>query len=137
MDATLKLNFSIAQQIPYLMETSIKENMCCTTNTTNEIMEHFIKGFGLNQYINRLPDKENTIFNLFSDDISGGEKQKISLIRTFLSRKPVIIFDEPFTYLDENSKKFFVSEINKLKKTTIIIIVTHENIDIDSSTIFI
>lgn len=38
-------------------------------------MEHFIKGFGLNQYINRLPDKENTIFNLFSDDISGGEKQ--------------------------------------------------------------
>ena len=45
------------------------------TNITNEIMEHFIKGFGLNQYINRLPDKENTIFNLFSDDISGGEKQ--------------------------------------------------------------
>lgn len=38
-------------------------------------MEHFIKGFGLNQYISRLPDKENTIFNLFSDDISGGEKQ--------------------------------------------------------------
>ncbi|WP_191973620.1 ABC transporter ATP-binding protein [Paraclostridium bifermentans] len=68
------------------------------------------------------------IINENGTNLSGGECQKISLIRSFLSKRDVIIYDEPTSYLDTASKKFFVDKIHELKNfnESIIIIITHD-----------
>ncbi|WP_423219382.1 ATP-binding cassette domain-containing protein [Clostridium akagii] len=43
------------------------------------------------------------MINEKSSNISGGEKQKISLIRTFIKNADLIILDEPTSALDKNT----------------------------------
>ena len=62
--------------------------------------------------------------SLFS--MSGGEKQKIALLRSFSKNASLIILDEPSSALDSQSKKQLVYYINATKKSKIYIIVSHD-----------
>jgi putative ABC transport system ATP-binding protein len=60
--------------------------------------------------------------------LSGGEQQRVAIIRSMIGDSKLILCDEPTGSLDrENTLKFMnaLTEINKLKKTTIVI-VTHD-----------
>jgi ATP-binding cassette subfamily C protein len=59
-------------------------------------------------------------------NLSGGEKQKISLVRTFLKESDLIILDEPTNALDMKTKKILIDYIELIKKNKIIIIITHD-----------
>ena len=59
--------------------------------------------------------------------LSGGEKQKIAIIRTLISDGDVLIFDEPLSALDKKSKIVFQEEISKIKNK-IVIIISHEEL---------
>lgn len=62
-----------------------------------------------------------------NSNVSGGEGQKINLIREFLRNRDVMIFDEPTAFLDSESKKNFISYLMKLKSNHIIIMISHDN----------
>ena len=67
--------------------------------------------------------KNSSIYNL-----SGGEIQKVAILRCIVKTKEVLMLDEPTSYLDEKTSKDiieFLKQINKKYKTTIII-VTHD-----------
>ena len=59
---------------------------------------------------------------------SGGEFQKVMILRTLLSNKDILIFDEPSSFLDKDSKEILVNEIEKLSSNAIILIITHDSI---------
>lgn len=48
-------------------------------------------------------------------NVSGGEGQKINLIREFLRNRDVMIFDEPTAFLDSESKKKLYFLSNEVK----------------------
>lgn len=58
--------------------------------------------------------------------VSGGQAQKIGIIRTVCREKSVYIFDEPTSNLDSTSKKEFYTIINGLKKESIVVLFSHE-----------
>ena len=58
--------------------------------------------------------------------LSGGEKQRLAIIRTILLGQELLIFDEPTSSLDKVNEKIILSEFQKLKKNKIIIISTHK-----------
>ena len=62
-----------------------------------------------------------------SSNISGGEKQKIAIIRQVVQDGQVMIFDEPTSAMDESGKKQFLQLIDQIKNHKIIIIVSHDN----------
>ncbi len=59
-------------------------------------------------------------------NLSGGQKQKINIIRTILKDSQFIIFDEPTNNLDSHSIELFVDEIKNIKNKKTILFVTHE-----------
>tara|TARA_B100000035_G_scaffold84000_3_gene70572 strand:+ start:11600 stop:12937 length:1338 start_codon:yes stop_codon:yes gene_type:complete len=61
-------------------------------------------------------------------NLSGGQKQKINIIRTILKESEFIIFDEPTNNLDLESVKLFIQEIEKIKKSRTILLITHEDL---------
>jgi ATP-binding cassette subfamily B protein/subfamily B ATP-binding cassette protein MsbA len=63
--------------------------------------------------------------------LSSGEKQKIALARAILKNSPIILLDEVTKSIDEESRKAINQVINKLKKDKTIIIVTHNNNEIN------
>ncbi len=52
----------------------------------------------------------------FPDEFSGGQNQKIAIIRALLNKPNVIIFDEPTSALDVSSQKDILDIINHIKE---------------------
>ena len=74
----------------------------------------------------------NTYINEKSDNISGGEKQKLSIIRELLKKPLVLLLDEPTSAMDADSINTFFELLNAIKNDTIIIIATHDHQNITS-----
>lgn len=60
------------------------------------------------------------------NNLSGGQAQKLGIIRTLLIDKSMYIFDEPTSNLDESSRVSFYTMLNTLKKNRIIFLISHE-----------
>lgn len=63
----------------------------------------------------------------FPDQLSGGEKRKVSLARALLNNPPILLIDEPTSNLDRESTEEYLEQLLKLNKTGITILVaTHD-----------
>jgi ATP-binding cassette subfamily B protein len=78
--------------------------------------------------LNKLLEKLD-IVNLDNENLSGGEKQRLSICRAFLRKSKIILLDEPTSSLDydnENNVLNLIKELNEIYKITIIL-VSHSN----------
>ncbi|MCI7145661.1 MAG: ATP-binding cassette domain-containing protein [Clostridiales bacterium] len=72
--------------------------------------------------ISHLADKSAT-------SISGGEKQRVALARAMVTKPSLLLLDEPFSALDENTKSRIYEEFGKFRETLRIptILITHNH----------
>ena len=75
--------------------------------------------------------RELGIFDLkkrMLSELSGGQQQKVLLARALVSNPEILIFDEPSTALDPESRESFFQLIQKLNKKngTAVILITHD-----------
>lgn len=118
----------IVIQEPSLIKGSILDNLRYGLEDIEfEKIIYWCKRFDIYNMINNLPEKFNTIISENAGNLSGGEKQKISIIRILLKNSPILIFDEPTSALDYNSINIFSQVLNTIKKTKIILIITHDD----------
>ena len=61
-----------------------------------------------------------------SSAISGGEKQKIAIIRMMLMNPSVMLLDEPTSALDQKSVEVLLNLLKKVKKDHIILLISHD-----------
>jgi ABC-type Fe3+/spermidine/putrescine transport system ATPase subunit len=68
------------------------------------------------------------------DKLSGGEKQRIALVRTLVSKPSLILLDEPFSAVDSSMKELLISDLQELIQASDVpwIIVSHDKRDLDS-----
>jgi len=118
----------VSEQEPMLMADTLTYNL-----TFGEIscinkkkMDELIDILNLNTYLTLLPDGLDSNINEKASNLSGGEKQKLSILRTLLREPDVIVLDEPTSALDALSRIRLSAYLDKLKKDKIIIIITHD-----------
>ncbi|WP_077613164.1 ABC transporter ATP-binding protein [Clostridium sp. Marseille-P2415] len=92
-------------------------------NVYIDIKNELIQSFELD--ISKFSGGWDTYINEKSMNISGGEMQKISLIRMFSSPKHMYILDEPTSFMDTESEKKICNEMKKLLYNKTTIIITH------------
>ena len=125
----LSNNVSIVEQVPFLLGCSFKENLLIkSVNVKDDKLNYYIENFNLIDFFQKKSAGIDTIYDNTLETLSVGEKQKLAIIRTFLSSSDVLIFDEPTSALDYNSTHFFYDEVNKIKQDKIVIIISHDNI---------
>ncbi len=69
--------------------------------------------------------------NLYPDELSGGMKQRISIARAILKKTPILILDEPTKEIDPELRSKVLELIKKESDTRLVLIVTHNQNDID------
>lgn len=115
---------SVTEQEPILIADTIYNNIVLHKNVSPESVEEVVNIFGDN-----ILKKENWSeeINEKSTNISGGEKQKIAIIRQCIKKGSLMLFDEPTSALDESGKKRFWELLVYNKSRKIIIIVSHDH----------
>ena len=114
---------SIVNQKPFIFNMSIRKNLDFVDKDIKNQIEACKKA-GINDFIETLPDGYNTILRENGSNISGGQKQMISIARTILSKSEIILLDDITTLLDPDTAKLVPKLINELKKDHTIIMVT-------------
>ncbi|MBE5064041.1 ATP-binding cassette domain-containing protein [Lachnospiraceae bacterium DSM 108991] len=109
------------QKTPIFHDT-VKNNICLGISGNIEGLLHLM-GFDEDlKAMNRNLDS----WLKDSSSLSGGQAQKLGIMRTLFREKEVYIFDEPTANLDQQSKRRFFQLIEKIKQDKIIILISHE-----------
>lgn len=83
---------------------------------------------GATEIIDRLPQQENTrLGKWFAEgtDLSGGEWQRIALARAFIRQAPILILDEPTSFMDSWSEHDWLDRFRGMAKGRTAIVITH------------
>lgn len=121
-------NIAYVPQNYYLLDDTIlenivfnKENKNYDLNKVNKILE-FCE---LNKIVNDLPKKIHTIVGPSGKLLSGGQGQRLSIARALYQDKEILIFDEATNALDEETESKVIKNIQSLKNSKTIIIISH------------
>ena len=120
---TLKENISYVDQETFLFKDTLYHNITLLNPAySQEDVIEACKQAQIHDFIMSLPQGYQTIYD---ENISGGQKQRIGLARAFLRKTPILLLDEPTTYLDIRYQLELLSllkEINQKYKITIIMV---------------
>ena len=120
-----KSNVSVVNQKPFIFNMSIRKNLDFVDTNINHQIEA-CKRVGIHDFIVSLPKGYNTILRENANNISGGQKQLISLARTLLSKSEILLFDEITSSLDPDTASHITSVLKNLKKDHTILMITHK-----------
>ena len=111
-----------------LFDISIFENIIYNTNNYDiEMIRTLIKELKLDNLIKNDHDLFNKKAGDFNKNFSGGEIQKILIIRSFINPNKIIIYDEVNSALDKETTNIFYDLVNKYCKNSTIIFISHRN----------
>lgn len=123
---SIRGNISVVNQSPYIFNMSIKDNLkLIKENLKEREMKGACKMACLDEFIETLPDKYDTIIGEGGINLSGGQKQRLAIARAFIQKTEIILFDEATSALDNETQKEIQQSINNLKKDHTILIIAH------------
>ena len=116
---------SFAEQESMLVNDSIRFNIYFDDNIHNTaLLEKSISILNMEDFVTK--NTLNFVINEKNSNISGGERQKISILKALVKNAPVMIFDEPTSALDHDTTKKFMDYLHSIKYNKIIILITHD-----------
>lgn len=125
MDSLMK-NFSFVFQSVYLFQDTIANNI--RFGQPDAPMDKVInaaKKACCHDFIMALPDGYETIIGEGGANLSGGEKQRISIARAIMKDAPIIILDEATANVDPESEQELTAAIEALTKEKTIMMIAH------------
>jgi ABC-type multidrug transport system fused ATPase/permease subunit len=122
----LRANIAFVPQELILFGGTIRENIAYgkPNATKAEILEAARRANALD-FIERFPDKFETIVGERGVKLSGGQRQRIAIARAILKNPKILILDEATSALDAESEKLVQDALNELMKDRTTIIIAH------------
>tara|TARA_E500000331_G_scaffold341031_1_gene372968 strand:- start:1153 stop:2892 length:1740 start_codon:yes stop_codon:yes gene_type:complete len=124
--SSLRNNISLVTQDTTLFDDTIKNNISySSSNVSQSQIEEAAKYSFADEFINKLPDKYNTLIGENGVRLSGGEKQRLSIARAIIKKSQIILLDEATSSLDAETEDKIQKAINFLTKNRTTIVIAH------------
>ena len=124
--SSLHKNIGIVLQNTFLFSGTIAENIAY--GKPDASMEKIIiaaQKAHAHEFISKLPDAYDTYIGKNGIDLSGGEKQRISIARAILMDPAILIFDEATSSLDTDTEQKIQQAMEQLVKNRTTIAIAH------------
>ena len=123
---SIRGNITIISQNPYIFNLSIKDNLrLVKDDLTEEEMKEACHLACIDDYIESLPEKYDTVVGEGGVILSGGQRQRLAIARAFVQKTEIILFDEATSALDNETQQKIQQAINNMKKEYTILIIAH------------
>lgn len=123
---SIRGNITIISQSPYIFNVSVIDNFkLVKSDVTLKEIKEACRIACLDEYIESLPDKYETIIGEGGINLSGGEKQRLAIARALIQNTKIILFDEATSALDNETQDKISSAINSMRDDYTILIIAH------------
>jgi ATP-binding cassette, subfamily B, bacterial MsbA len=123
---SLRKNISLVSQDTTLFDDTILNNISyANSNASKKDIEEAANLSFANEFIEKLPNKYNTLIGENGVRLSGGEKQRLSIARAILKKSPIILLDEATSSLDAETENKIQKAITFLTKGKTTIVIAH------------
>jgi len=123
---SLRKNISLVSQDTTLFDDTIKNNIAyAKLDASQEEIEEAAKFSFANEFIEKLPNKYDTLIGENGVRLSGGEKQRLSIARAILKKSPIILLDEATSSLDAETEDKIQKAITFLTKNRTTVVIAH------------
>ena len=123
---SLRNNISLVNQDTTLFDDTIKNNIAyANLDATDDEIVEAAKLSHCNEFIDKLPNKFDTIIGENGTRLSGGEKQRLSIARAMLKKSKIILLDEATSSLDAETESKIQEAIKLLTKDRTTLVIAH------------
>jgi subfamily B ATP-binding cassette protein MsbA len=123
---SLRKEISIVSQDVILFDDTIRSNILYgNTSASDDEIINSCKFAAAQDFIEKLPNKYETVIGENGIKLSGGQKQRLSIARAILKDSPIILLDEATSSLDSESEAVIQKAIENLTKNKTTIIIAH------------
>ena len=123
---SLRKNISLVSQETTLFDDTIKNNIkYANLDATDQEVYEAAKLSYSDEFINKLPNKYETLIGEDGVRLSGGEKQRISIARAMLKKSSIILLDEATSSLDSETETKIQEALKILTKDKTTIVIAH------------
>jgi subfamily B ATP-binding cassette protein MsbA len=123
---SLRKNISLVSQDTTLFDDTIRNNIAyANLDASQQDIEEAAKYSFASEFIEKLPNRYETIIGENGTRLSGGEKQRLSIARAMLKKSQIILLDEATSSLDAETENKIQNAINFLTKDRTTIVIAH------------
>jgi len=128
-----RTRISYVKQQPYFIHDTLLKNITLDdAGYRPHRISEVIDFCGLDNLLQTYPDGMNTIITENGKNLSGGQRQRVMLARALYHDFDLLILDEPFSEMDEDSETDILIKLQKLAaQGKIIILITHNKASLD------
>ena len=124
--SSLRKNISLVSQDVTLFDDTIKNNIAyADLNASEDEIKKVAKLSFADNFIQKLPDKYDTLIGENGLRLSGGEKQRISIARAMLKKSKIILLDEATSSLDAETENKIQQALSILIKDRTAVVIAH------------
>ena len=127
-DKKIFLNGTVAYipQKAWILNDTVRKNIIFNKFYNEEKYNEVLEICQLKPDLELLPQGDSTIISDKGDNLSGGQKTRLTIARAIYSDSDIYLFDDPFSALDAHVGKFiFEKTIKEYLKGKTILIITH------------
>jgi len=118
--------FSVMQQLPFLWQDTVRNNIIYPeTEIDTDRYQEVLKKAQLTEFLNRLPDGDQTLLGEGGQSVSGGERQRIALAHALYQDRPIILLDEPTAALDVETEAKIRDVLLSCRGEKTLLVITH------------
>jgi len=133
--ADVRRHIRLVEQEPTLLHATLRENLCYGIGEEAWYARRMdereadvwaaVEAAGLREFVERLPERFETVVGERGWQLSAGERQRIALARAFLARPRVLVLDEPTAALDPESERAVVAGYRRVMQGRTTIVISH------------
>ena len=123
-DSIYASNITLVKQNPFIYNMSIRDNLRLV-NSNKKRQEEVIKEVGLHEFIMSLPKGYSTVLTGNATNLSGGQKQLLSIARSLLTDAEILLMDDITASLDPKTTNEIINLLVRLKEDHTILVITN------------
>jgi ATP-binding cassette, subfamily C, bacterial CydC len=124
---------TLDSQDAYLFSTTIRENVrLARPEASDAEIQEALERARIGAWVSSLPDGLDTFVGEEGESVSGGERRRIALARTFLAGAPVIVLDEPTGHLDPETAEALIGDALRAADARSVLLITHRPEGLDA-----
>ncbi|WP_157635776.1 ATP-binding cassette domain-containing protein, partial [Nostocoides japonicum] len=117
---------AVVDDEPHIFATTLRDNLrVAATDADDEAVEDALRAARLGPWLDALPLGLDTRLGAGGHGVSGGERARIALARALVSRRPVVLLDEPVAHLDHVTAVAVTRDVLATTRGRTVVLVSH------------